>query len=135
MPTTNASQSIVHLLTPIKAMRLFCLGCRGGSCKDVRKCNRTRCPLWEYRLGCRPRGEAKHTPLRAIRAWWLWSMLGSAAEVRRSREIESPIWRYRFGKRPKLPSAVSDEIAPATGSRDGNSKTGAPFLAAATRSR
>jgi len=53
-------------LTPVKAIRLFCLefcGLNGGSAKSVRECSQKRpedCPLWPWRLG--------HDPARAGKA-------------------------------------------------------------------
>ena len=43
------------VLTPIKAIRAKCLECCMGSRKEVASCRITDCPLWEYRLGRRPR--------------------------------------------------------------------------------
>jgi hypothetical protein len=130
VPTIDPQGTLPPLLTPVRAIRAFCLLCRGHSYKDVRQCYCTNCPLHEYRLGCRPKGQAKRTPLKAIRAWWLWSMRGSAAEVRRSEETGSPIWVYRFGKRPKPPSPAPDEIAANCGSRHDTFEDGGPFLEA-----
>lgn len=41
-------------LTPIKAIRLKCLDCCGGSRVEVRECELEDCSLWEYRMGRRP---------------------------------------------------------------------------------
>ena len=46
-------------LSPLKAIRLHCLDCVGGSAKLVRYCpcdgvHSTRCQLWPYRFGKRP---------------------------------------------------------------------------------
>ena len=51
-------------MTPIKAIRLHCLDCCGGSSKVVQFCtcdgvNSTRCDLWPYRFGKRPATAAK----------------------------------------------------------------------------
>ena len=40
--------------TPLKAIRAKCRDCCCGSCKCVRWCPATDCPLWPYRLGLRP---------------------------------------------------------------------------------
>lgn len=45
------------LLTPIKAIRAYCLGCSGGSYLEVRECVIPKCPLYPYRMGKRPKGE------------------------------------------------------------------------------
>lgn len=48
----------------LKAIRKKCLDCHGGSRKGVRFCpsdgvNSTRCPLWPFRFGLRPRTARK----------------------------------------------------------------------------
>ena len=45
---------IISLPTPIKAIRLHCLECMGGSSQEVEKCTRPSCPLWHYRFGKHP---------------------------------------------------------------------------------
>ena len=42
-------------MTPMKAMRLKCLECSGGSQKEVRLCPVTSCSLYPYRMGHRPK--------------------------------------------------------------------------------
>lgn len=44
-------------LTPIKAIRAKCLDCSARQVKEVRECPLTNCPLYEYRMGHRPKGE------------------------------------------------------------------------------
>lgn len=53
---------IVH--NPLKAIRRHCVECSGGSAKGVGYCtsdgtHATRCDLWPYRFGRRPRTAAK----------------------------------------------------------------------------
>jgi hypothetical protein len=43
------------VLTPLKAIRAFCLECCGGSRKEVELCSAEDCSLWLYRFGKRPR--------------------------------------------------------------------------------
>lgn len=43
--------------TPIKAIRAKCLECSCGSSMEVRMCQVTECPLYEYRFGHRPKKE------------------------------------------------------------------------------
>ena len=40
--------------TPLKTIRLKCLDCSCGQPREVRLCPVERCPLWPYRMGCRP---------------------------------------------------------------------------------
>jgi len=41
--------------TPIKAIRAKCLDCCCQQMAEVRRCPSTDCPLWEYRMGHRPK--------------------------------------------------------------------------------
>lgn len=41
--------------TPIKAIRAKCIDCCCGQRQEVRECSVTKCPLWEYRMGHRPK--------------------------------------------------------------------------------
>ncbi len=51
----NEQDAIESRLTPIKAIRKYCLECSAESVKEVRECNIVRCPLWPYRMGKRPK--------------------------------------------------------------------------------
>jgi hypothetical protein len=42
-------------VTPLKAIRLHCLDCSGGSTKEVRLCVISDCPLYPYRFGRNPK--------------------------------------------------------------------------------
>lgn len=42
------------VFTPVKAIRVHCLGCSCGSRKEVATCPLFACPLWPYRMGKRP---------------------------------------------------------------------------------
>ena len=42
-------------LTPIKAIRAKCLDCCCGHPSEVRICTATKCPLYPYRMGKRPK--------------------------------------------------------------------------------
>ena len=37
-----------------EAVRLWCLDCSGGQPSEVRKCTRSHCPLWGYRMQSAP---------------------------------------------------------------------------------
>ena len=41
-------------LSPVKAIKKYCLDCVGGSVKERRLCNITDCPLHPFRLGKNP---------------------------------------------------------------------------------
>ena len=54
------------VLTPLKAIRKYCLGCSDGSPNEVRLCPVTNCELYMYRFGHNPndsrRGKSKPMP-------------------------------------------------------------------------
>ena len=41
-------------MSPLKALRLRCIDCYGGSLKSVRGCTSTDCPSWPFRMGRNP---------------------------------------------------------------------------------
>ena len=44
----------MKVLTPIKAIRAYCIECSGGMTKEVKLCLVENCPLYPYRMGKRP---------------------------------------------------------------------------------
>ena len=44
-------------LTPLKAIRKFCISCQGESMKGVRLCQNVNCVLWGFRMGHKPKGK------------------------------------------------------------------------------
>lgn len=44
----------MKVLTPIKAIRAYCIECSGGMTKEVKLCTVENCPLYPYRMGKRP---------------------------------------------------------------------------------
>lgn len=48
------------LLTPLRAIRVKCLDCSGGSSHEVQACTVVACALYPYRFGKRPATVAKH---------------------------------------------------------------------------
>jgi len=51
---------IMTRLTPMKAIRKYCIECSGGSYKEVELCRLDDCPLFEYRFGKRPTNKSKY---------------------------------------------------------------------------
>ena len=43
------------LRTPLKAIRAKCLDCTCGQFIEIRECSVESCPLYEYRMGHRPK--------------------------------------------------------------------------------
>ena len=115
----------------LRNLRERCLDCTGGEQGRVRTCDVRECPLWDYRMGHRPKGyKARWTPLRALRAYCLWCCLDQAKEVRLCPATSCPLWPWRMGKGTgEVPattpadarSPAEPEIpTPQAGSRDGD---------------
>lgn len=49
-------------LTPVKAIRKYCIDCSCGSTKEVRVCKIISCPLYAYRFGRNPRRKGIGNP-------------------------------------------------------------------------
>lgn len=45
--------------TPLKAIRAKCLDCTNGQHVEIRECPITDCPLYEYRMGHRPKNDVE----------------------------------------------------------------------------
>jgi hypothetical protein len=52
----------------LKAIRLHCLSCSGGSVHELRHCPATDCPLWLFRFGRNPFVSGRKVTDRALRA-------------------------------------------------------------------
>ena len=50
------------LRTPIKAIRAKCIDCVCGQVREVALCPCLKCPLYEYRMGHRPKGDIDAYP-------------------------------------------------------------------------
>ena len=48
-------------MTPIKAIRQKCLKCKENHYKQIKECEATECPLYEYRFGVNPNGKRNLT--------------------------------------------------------------------------
>ena len=45
---------IEHKRNPVKAIRLFCIECMGGSFEEVKNCSSQKCAIYPFRLGKNP---------------------------------------------------------------------------------
>jgi hypothetical protein len=110
-----------------------CLWCCNGSFNEVRLCSATRCPLWPFRHGHRPKVDEKDavatlqpyplereqigpspTGLKAIRRRCLDCSGNSAEEVKVCKfgpEHSAPcsLYPYRLGKNPNFKPAPRSE--------------------------
>jgi predicted NAD/FAD-binding protein len=54
-------------LTPIKAIRQYCIACSGGSRAEVANCEIDDCTLYPYRMGHRPAVKAENEKPQPLR--------------------------------------------------------------------
>ena len=52
-------------LTPVKAIRAYCMECCDGQYSEIKRCPKdgeqsALCPLWRYRLGHRPKNDQNY---------------------------------------------------------------------------
>jgi hypothetical protein len=83
-------------MTPLKAIRKFCLSCYGGNTAEVSTCP-DECELWALRSGKGIKGEST---LKAIKKKCLWCMNGSRQDVRDCPTKNCEIYIYRLGHNP-----------------------------------
>jgi hypothetical protein len=93
-------------LTPMKAIRKKCIVC-SETLDEIRNCPCfeysgaiTKCFLYPYRMGKRPKVKAEDTPVKSIRKHCLWCCCGSFALVKDCPTKDCPLWIYRLGKNP-----------------------------------
>lgn len=86
-------------LTPIKAIRMYCLGCCAGSSFEVKNCIIPDCSLLSLRFGKRAKGISA---LKMIRKKCLNCGEGTAFDVKNCEINECSLYYYRFGKNPNL---------------------------------
>jgi hypothetical protein len=106
----NAPKGNGKRLSPLKAIRAFCVWCCGGSAHEVNLCpagpdKRHPCDLWPYRMGGIPQG-ASRSLMRAIKARCLDCMPDGPADCDASQAYEihppCPCWPYRLGRNPNI---------------------------------
>lgn len=126
-------------ISPLRALRRYCLWCSNGSANEVRLCTAKRCPLWTFRLGHRPtpedkatvadvklyplerplRGHEFHdnggTALRAIRRRCIDCSGGSAIDASGCTAADCNLHPFRGGKNPNF--KISEERRAALGAR------------------
>ena len=100
-----AGTGLERTLTPLRAVRAFCLWCCLDQPSEVRLCPAEKCPLWPLRLG---RGTGRGGILKTIRARCLDCTGYEPGRVRScpfdgAQDKLCPLWPFRFGHRPKNP--------------------------------
>jgi len=87
-------------MTPLTAIRKYCLYCSNNQPIEIQKCPSKNCPFYLYRMGkntTKPRQRA----LKAIRKYCLDCSNNSSNQVKKCTFSECPLFEYRSGKNPK----------------------------------
>ena len=93
-------------LTPMRAIKEHCRFCMGGLPKNIKECTATKCILYKYTKGRRPRGSS---PTKDMRRFCLECAGGYIERRECTGNIPfggypkgCPLFGYRFGHRPKV---------------------------------
>lgn len=79
-----------------KAVRDRCYDCSGYDRKEVRECNRTECPLWQFRNAKSTTEKKKGVSrAKAVQQYCLDCCNGSATERDRCPSEDCPLWNFR----------------------------------------
>lgn len=93
-------------MTPLKAIRRYCVWCCANQPREADLCPATACDLHMYRLGKKFKIQS-YSPLKAIRGRCLNCSGFSSESVKHcefngKKEAFCALYNYRFGKNPKL---------------------------------
>ena len=93
-------------LTPLKAIRHFCLDCMGFNARLVRECPSVNCKFYHFRFGTNPHPRPKLSTVKSIRLYCL-ECVGSSDEVKKCTMPECSVYFYRFGRNPNIKGLLS----------------------------
>jgi hypothetical protein len=113
--TSDELMALGHMrMSPLKALRLRCIDCSGGSASEVRLCALVQCPAWPFRMGESPwRAPASEAQLAQTRT--LVARRAFLAENQPSRGAPDELQR---GAATTLAADMcADETKPALGSK------------------
>jgi hypothetical protein len=88
------------VLTPLKAIRKYCLCCGGDQAEEVRFCPVEDCPIYPLRFGKKP-GDFKKSVLKAIKERCFDCSAFEWKEVRECSFDDCALFEYRKGKNPR----------------------------------
>ena len=87
-------------LTPVKAIRKYCMWCMIGSSEEIKNCTSgDECILFIWRYGKRPTTKKRLTPIKTIRKKCI-NCSETYEEIKTCEENDCPLHVYRMGKRP-----------------------------------
>ena len=89
-------------ISPLKALRKYCLSCCVGQYNEVRLCPAVLCPVWAYRFGRIPKPKPELTVLKSIRGRCLDCSGFSQKDVRECWNVECFLYPFRMGHNPNI---------------------------------
>ena len=89
----------MNKLSPLKAIRKYCLFCMNGNSSEVKICSDKDCPLLLLRFG---KGAKGVSALKAIRARCYTCGEGTPSDIKNCEITNCFLYQYRFGKNPAL---------------------------------
>lgn len=87
------------MLSPLKAVRKYCLWCCGEQPEEVKLCPSVDCPLYKLRFG-RKQKDFKYSVLKAIKDRCYDCSAFDWKEVRECKFEDCWLYRFRRGKNP-----------------------------------
>ncbi len=85
-------------LTPLKAIREYCIGCMNGQVVEIRLCPINDCPFYEYRFGVK---NGKESALKVIMKKCQECGEGDKNSIKQCEFKECPVFSYRKGHNPR----------------------------------
>ena len=106
------------ILTPLRAIRKYCVRCSNNQSLEIKLCPNVNCPFYNHRLG---RGGGRI--LRLIRKRCLDCGNGGSLDVKTCIHSDCALYTYRFGKNPKLKGHCSPKALEALKKARGTAQT------------
>ena len=102
-------------LSPIQAIRAFCMQCEGGSSAHVQSCRYPPCPFYAYRIGKVKKAKPTDT-LTAIKRYCFEQCQAGSSQHEvvicqgdKATLGSCPVFSFRLGKNPNKLKLLSDE--------------------------
>ena len=88
-------------MTPLKAIRQYCIFCMNNQITEITKCTDKKCPLFNYRMN-KNMSDPRISECKIIKKYCLSCGEGTHSSVRNCAEKECSLHPFRLGKNPNL---------------------------------
>ena len=109
------SEASMKQVSPLKAIRSFCVACQGESPIAVTECTDLHCPFHPYRHGTPPKGK-RHQPMKAVKLYCLDNCQAGAgreevAICQGDTALLGPclVFPFRLGVNPNISEATREK--------------------------